>query len=113
MTKSKLIIRDTDTLEEALVAIENNGCRSVIVVNENEVVVGTLSDGDARKSMLDHRLLSTPVHRVMNPNFIALTIDEREKARAMFEASHVFLLPLIDEHGKLIDVLTAYPSSAM
>lgn len=111
MAKSKLTVRDTDTLEEAMVAIEINGYRSVIVVNENEVVVGTLSDGDARKSMLDHRLLSTPVHRVMNSNFIALTLDEREKAKATFEASHVFLLPLIDEHGKLIDVLTAYPSS--
>jgi CBS domain-containing protein len=111
MMKSKLIVRDTDTLEEAMLAIENNGYRSVIVVNENDVVVGTLSDGDARKSVLDHRLLSIPVHRVMNSNFIALTIEEKGKARTMFETSHVFLLPLIDEHGKLIDILTAYPSS--
>ena len=66
MLKSKLVVRDTDTLEEALVAIENNSYRSVIVLNETDVVVGTLSDGDARKSVLDHRLLSTPVHRVMN-----------------------------------------------
>jgi CBS domain-containing protein len=109
MGKSKLVVRDTDTLEEAMVAIEHNGYRSVIVVNENDVVVGTLSDGDARKSVLDHRLLSTPVHRVMNPNFIALTAEEKEKAKAKFDATHVFLIPLIDEHGRLIDIVTAYP----
>ncbi|MBM3302807.1 MAG: CBS domain-containing protein [Deltaproteobacteria bacterium] len=109
MLKSKLVIRDTDTLEAAMVAIENNNYRSVIVVNQNDVVVGTLSDGDARKSVLDHRLLSTPVHRVMNPNFIALTVTEREKAARIFNETHVFLIPLIDEHGQLVDVLTAYP----
>jgi len=108
MLKSKLVIRDTDTLEEAMVAIDNNFYRSVIVLNENDVVVGTLSDGDARKSMLDHRLLSTPVHRVMNTNFIALTVAEREKAKAIFQKTHYFLIPVIDEHGRLVDVLTAY-----
>lgn len=110
MPKSKLIVRDTETLEEAMVAIEDNGYRSVIVVNENDVVVGTLSDGDARKSVLDHRLTSTPVHRIMNANFIALTVGEKGKAKAIFDQTHVFLIPLIDEHGKLVDVLTAYPS---
>jgi predicted transcriptional regulator len=106
---SKLVIRDTVTLEEALVAIENNFYRSVIVLNKDDVVVGTLSDGDARKSVLDHRLLSTPVNRVMNSNCIALTVDEKQKAKTIFEHTNVFLIPIIDEHGKLIDVLTAYP----
>lgn len=106
---SKLVVRDTATLEEALVAIENNFYRSVIVLNDHDVVVGTLSDGDARKSVLDHRLLSTPVSRVMNSNCITLTAREKEKAKAIFEHTNVFLIPIIDEHGKLLDVLTAYP----
>ncbi len=109
MLKSKLVVRDTDTLEEALVTIENNRYRSVIVLNETDVVVGTLSDGDARKSVLDHRLLSTPVHRVMNLNFIALTASDKDKAKAIFDETHVFLIPVIDQHGRLVDVLTAYP----
>lgn len=106
---SRLVIRDTATLEEALVAIENNFYRSVIVLNKDDIVVGTLSDGDARKSVLDHRLLSTPVNRVMNSNCIALTVDEKQKAKGIFEHTNVFLIPIIDQHGKLVDVVTAYP----
>ena len=80
----------------------------MIVVNEHDIVVGTLSDGDVRKSMLEHRLLSTPVHRVMNAHFIALTPSEEGKAKGIFAEHHVFLIPIIDQNGQLLDVLAAY-----
>jgi CBS domain-containing protein len=108
MQPSKFIVRDTDTLEQAIVAIDSNLHRTVIVVNEHDIVVGTLSDGDVRKSVLDHRLLSTPVHKVMNMNFIALTEPEKGKAKSIFNEQHIFLIPVIDQDGKLLEVLDAY-----
>jgi len=105
---SKLVVSDTDTIQAAMMAIENNDHRSVVVVNAHGVAVGTVSDGDIRKSLLDGRLLATPVHRVMNMDFIALTDSERSRAPGIFQEKHIFLIPLIDERGKLLDVLTAY-----
>jgi CBS domain-containing protein len=105
---SKLVVNETDTVQAAMLAIDQNSCRSVIVVNDANVVVGTLSDGDIRKSLLEGRLMTTPVHRVMNSDFIALTASEQGRARSIFDETHVFLIPVIDEHGKLLDILTAY-----
>lgn len=105
---SLYVVRETDTIQAAMLAIENNDHRSVIVVNPHGIVVGTVSDGDIRKSMLDGRLLTTPVHRVMNPDFVALTLAQRDRAPGLFAERHIFLIPLIDDHGKLLDVLTAY-----
>ncbi len=105
---SKLVVNDTDTIQAAMLAIDQNLYRSVIVVNEANVVVGALSDGDIRRSMLEGRLMMTPVHRVMNSDFIALTASEQGRARSIFDETHVFLIPVIDEHGKLLDILTAY-----
>lgn len=105
---SKFVVNETDTIQAAMLAIDRNCYRSVIVVNDESVVVGTLSDGDVRKSLLDGRLLSTPVHRVMNSDFIALTSSDRARAPAIFAEHHVFLIPVIDKHGKLLDILTAY-----
>ena len=97
-----------DTIETAMALIEQNNHRSVVVVETRGVVVGTLSDGDIRKAVLDHRLLSTPVHQVMNTNFIAVTLKEAARAKEIFEQRHIFLVPLIDEQGRLVKILKAY-----
>ena len=104
----RLIVHRHDTTETAMAAIEANQHRSVIVVDDHNVVVGTLSDGDVRKVILDRRLLSTPVHQVMNSNFIALGPHELSRAKALFDRMHIFLIPVIDDRGRLLKVLKAY-----
>jgi mannose-1-phosphate guanylyltransferase/mannose-6-phosphate isomerase len=106
-TTSTFVICDTDTLQAAMVAIDTNLHRSVVVVNDKNVVVGTLSDGDIRKALLDGRLLATPVHRVMNIDFTALTRSEINRARGILAEGHILLIPVIDEHGKLLEVVSA------
>ena len=103
---SQFVVRDTDTLQTALLAIDINLHRSVVVTNAENVVVGVLSDGDARKSLLDGRLLSTPVHRIMNADFIAVGLQETDKAKDLLTAGHIFVIPVIDSDGKIIGVKT-------
>lgn len=102
------VVRPTDTLEDAMAAIEANRHRSVIVVNDDDVVVGTLADGDARKAILDHRLLSTPVVDVMNTNFIAVAPSGTDSVAEIFEREHIFLVPVVDDIGRLVGLRTAY-----
>lgn len=104
------VVKQRETLEAAMLVIDDNRHRSVVVVDDEGVVVGTLSDGDVRKAILDRRLLTTPVEHVMNTNFVALGPDERERARELFERDrdHLFLLPIVDADGKLLEIQTAY-----
>lgn len=105
---SRFIVCESDTIETAMAQIEENQHRSVIVLNPTDVVVGTLSDGDLRKALLERRLMTTPVGRVMNPNYIGLLRDGMHRAPEIFATQHIFLIPIIDEAGKLLDILTAY-----
>lgn len=105
---ANLVIRDTDTIQAAMVAIDKNSHRSVVVVNDANVVVGTVSDGDIRRALLDGRVPTTPVHRVMNADFVAVTDGDVDRAKEIFSQSQVFIIPVIDEHGKLVRVLTSY-----
>lgn len=102
------VVDQHEPIETAMALIEQNQHRSAIVVNERKIVVGTLSDGDIRKAMLDHRLLSTPVHQVMNTNFIAIRLGEVDKAPGIFEREHIFLIPVVDDKGRLLKALKAY-----
>jgi len=107
-TFAPYVVRPTDSLEDAMALIEQNRHRSVVVVNDDGVVVGTLADGDARKAILDHRLLSTPVADVMNTNFIALVPAEADQAAEIFGREHIFLIPVVDESGCLVELRAAY-----
>jgi len=102
--KLKYIISHLSTIEEAWSVIEINDHRSVIVL-DGEKVVGTLSDGDIRKAMLVRRLLSTPVHEVMNINFVCITTDQREEVEKIFKKKDIFLLPIVDDKLNLLDIV--------
>lgn len=106
--KRKYVVESSASLRDALALIEENRHRSLVVVSDRGAVVGTLSDGDARKAMLKGHLLVTPVSDVMNTNFIALRDEERPKAKDIFLKTHIFLIPVIDEKAKLVDVIEAY-----
>ncbi len=88
--------------------IEENKHRCAIVVNEDNVVVGTLSDGDIRKIFLSRRLVTTPIHKVMNTGFIALRENERARAQEYFDREHIFLVPIVNDTGHLLDIVTSY-----
>jgi CBS domain-containing protein len=106
--KQKYVIASSANLRDALALIEENRHRSLIVVSDRGAVVGTLSDGDARKALLKGHLLVTPVSDVMNTNFIALRDTERAQAKDIFSKTHIFLIPVIDEKAELIDVIESY-----
>lgn len=96
------------TIETALAKIERNSHRSVIVLDKGRRVVGSLSDGDIRKAMLNRRLLTTPVQDIMNLNFVWLAPGEADKAADLFQRYHIFLIPVLGPSNELLDVLTAY-----
>ena len=104
ISKLDYIASVEDTIEEAWTKIEANKHRSVVVV-DGDKLVGTLSDGDLRKAMLKHRLMSTPVSEVMNVNFLSLKEDERGRAEELFREHDIFLIPLVDNDLKLVDIL--------
>ena len=106
--KRKYIVESTASLRDALALIEENRHRSLIVVSDKGAVIGTLSDGDARKALLKNHLLVTPVVDVMNTNFISLKKNERAKAKDIFDKARIFLIPVVDEKARLVDIIEAY-----
>jgi CBS domain-containing protein len=98
------IINCESDIEGAWAVIEKNKHRSAIVLDGNRVV-GTVSDGDLRKAMLAHILLSSPVAEVMNTNFIYLGKNETEKAKMLLKKKNIFIIPIVDDDMSLIDII--------
>ena len=102
--KLKYTASVNSTIEEVWSIIEENHRRSVIILDDQKVV-GTVSDGDLRKTMLAKRLLSTPISEVMNVNYTVIRDEEREKAQELFLKKDIFLIPVVDTNLCLIDII--------
>jgi CBS domain-containing protein len=98
----------TASIRDAMKKIEANKHRVVVVVDEDNRVVGTLSDGDLRRAFLHDVMQISPVSRVMQLNPHVTTETDPEARHRIIRAERVTVLPIVTEDNHLLDVELAY-----
>lgn len=101
-------VRPTDTIRIAMEQIERNKHRAVIVVDEEGIVLGTVSDGDIRRALLQNVLDMSPVSKIMNLNCITSQERDHRVLAQLVRRERVTVLPIVDDARKLVDVFAAY-----
>lgn len=98
------IINSTSTILEALDRMNqlSGSERTLLVVNAERRMVGTLTDGDIRRGLLREIVLDAPVSEVMHKNFRCLR-GENPDIFLMREARRkgITLLPHLDDEGRV------------
>ena len=101
------------SLLEAAILLVGVGRKNLIVVDQNDKVLGTLSSSDILKRVINNKsfLNSDVVEDVMSRNYIFLREDcSREEIIKTFSKHSVFFIPIINKDGILKDMkfLTDY-----
>jgi dTDP-glucose pyrophosphorylase len=97
--KKTLISREM-TLREGLVAINDSMSQVAMVVDERRRLLGTLTDGDARRALLGGLTLSNCVYEVMHTNPICAHVtDSRQAVIGKMRENNLHQIPLLDENG--------------
>lgn len=103
------IIKKDVTIFDALKALnslKNNLPLTLFVENEKSEIVGSLTDGDIRRSLLSGHGLETKLEEVMHQKFFYLKQNDYDvKQIHEFKAKGIDLIPVLDEHQKVVDVL--------
>ena len=95
-----------DTIRRALETIDRNRRGMVMVCDEMERVIGTVTDGDIRKKILENSKLDERVISCTNVNFVrADKSSTREQILKLFRDG-VNHIPVLSENGKLVDVIS-------
>ena len=104
---STLTIAPGSPILDAIQAIDRNSEQIALVTSEDNVLLGTVTDGDIRRGILRGLPLSTPVSEVMNrhPRTIALGTSPQEMMRLM-RVWGIIKLPIVDAKGRLRDYLS-------
>ncbi len=80
--------------------------RTLFVVNDSNQLVGSLTDGDIRRGLLNGLEISYPIEAFMNVNFKTLKAsDQNLDLIKAYRKAEIQLVPLIDDESHLLEVL--------
>ena len=102
----KIIVQKNYTLLETMQIIDASSLQFAIVVDDEQHLLGTVTDGDIRRGILRGEGLDVAIEEVMNATPItALAGQKSYKYKQLMQKKKLKQLPIVDSKHKLIDVL--------
>lgn len=104
----RYIIQHQDSVKDALVALNqiSSDTQSLLVVDEEQKLVGTLTDGDIRRGLILGIDLTDPVTAIMHKDFKYILESEFDVARLkVFRDKRVLFIPILDAERHIVDVI--------
>ena len=98
------IVKETNDIRTVMESLKNTGLGIAFVVNRLNKVVGTVTDGDVRKSLLETEDLSVPIESVMTTNFIFLKVGCVRTDVLKLLDRKIKKIPVLDHKGFLVDI---------
>lgn len=97
------------SLEEAIVTLDQEALRIVMVIDAERRLLGTLTDGDVRRALLKHLPLDIQVGEVMCKSPRTAARDwSKERILADMEKYQLLQLPVVDQEGRVIGLETLH-----
>lgn len=95
----------SSTIREALRIIDNGAMQIAIIVDENDRLIGTLTDGDIRRGLLNNLTLDDTVESIVfkNPTVAKLT-DSKEEILQKALVKKLHQMPLVDNDNRVIGI---------
>lgn len=103
-----LLIQPDRSIKEALKYLNEGGEKCLVVVDEERKLLGTLSDGDVRKSILNGKNTNNSIKTIYNahPTYFFVGQYSKGKVKEIFLNNKFDLIPVIDTSEKIVEILT-------
>lgn len=99
LTLHDYITAPGSTLRSALQQMTRNHCGVLFVCDEDTHLVGVLSDGDVRRSLLDDSLMVSPVAKLMNTD--PVSGSSMAEAETLLKELAVVAVPVLNRLGQI------------
>ena len=102
-------VKQSATMGAAIEAINAEGLRVALVVDDDYRLIGVITDGDIRRGLLAHKELTSAVTEIMNASpKTAKRTSSRAQLLAIMKREQILSLPIVDDDGVLIDLETLH-----
>ena len=100
---NKIKLSESASIKEALKVISEGAIKLAIVVDDNDRLIGTLSDGDIRRGLLEGLGLNDPIQSlIVKEPIVIKNIESKEKTLKLAISKKVHHIPVVDDNGVLI-----------
>lgn len=104
----KFIINEFSTIKDALIAINDitHDGESLVVINSEQEIIGTLTDGDIRRGLIAGAELTDSVCKIMHTDFKFINQTNFDVAHLKsFRDQRIMFIPILDEQKHVVDVV--------
>ena len=77
----------------------------LFVVDDNEKVIGSVTDGDIRRSIIAEQNLQKTLGEIANPDFKRLYQKDTYQSFEKYRKSDIKILPILNREGKMVDLI--------
>lgn len=94
------------TIKEVIERFDENKDRVAVVLNQEQKVIGVVSQGDIIRALCGGKNLYTRVKSIIQPSFFFLHDRDMKEAYRVFKNKKITMLPIIDNDYYLVDIVT-------
>lgn len=102
----EIILTPNSTIREALKVIDNGAMQIAIVVDENNRLLGTLTDGNIRRGLLNNLTMDDSIENIVFRTPTIATMNETKEEilqKALTKKLHQ--IPIIDETNRVLGIV--------
>ncbi len=99
----KALLPVTATVQHAISSMNESTAQIVLVVDADDTLVGTITDGDIRRGLLAGLSLHSSIESIVHHEaFVVPPQMDRDAALQLMRANRIHQLPIVDESRKVV-----------
>jgi len=100
-----ILLQPKSTIKEALQIIDSGAMKIALVVDKDEKLLGTLTDGDIRRGLLNNLSLKSSIESIISKKPTVCHIeDTKETILEAATQKKLYQVPIVDNEGKLVGI---------
>ena len=103
MVHEKITLESKSSIKKAIRLLNEQRSQIICVVNSKKKLIGTVTDGDIRRSIAKNNNLNYPIKKIMNKN--PITVKEKtsfQNIQRLMKVNSVLQIPELDKLGRLV-----------
>jgi len=103
-----ITVQSIISIKRAMKALDKTAEKCLLVVDQNNKLLGTLTDGDLRRSILKGNQFSESIENCFNTNPTTLKKGSysNQEAKKILRVKKLNLIPVVDKEGIVVDYIT-------
>lgn len=99
----KAVLMESATIQQAIQNLDTAALQIVLVLDEQDKLIGTLSDGDIRRGLLKGLTLQSPIESLIfrNPLVVPESL-QRDLVLQLMAANKIRQIPIVSEDGHVL-----------